>query len=105
MTFFQRIEEISLKFVWKHKVPQKANTILRKKKAGGIMHPDFKLFYKAIVVKNVWYWPKEQTYRSMKQNREPINKPMHIWSINLQQSSQEYTMGERTVFNTLCWKN
>ena len=29
----------------------------------------------------------------MEQNREPRNKSMHVWSINLQQRSQQYTMG------------
>ena len=28
----------------------------------------------------------------MEQNREPRNKPMYLWSINLQQRRQEYTM-------------
>ena len=26
---------------------------------------------------------QKQTYRPMEQNREPRNKPMHVWSINL----------------------
>ena len=32
----------------------------------------------------------------MEQNREPRNKPRHLWSINLQQGRQEYTI-EKTV--------
>ena len=33
----------------------------------------------------------------MQQNSEPGNKPTHLWSSNLQQTSQEYTTGERIV--------
>lgn len=29
-----------------------------------------------------------------KKNREPSNKPVHLWSINVQQRSHEYTMGK-----------
>ena len=37
----------------------------------------------------------KKTHRSMEQNREPINKPTHLQSINLQQRTQEYTIGKR----------
>ena len=38
---------------------------------------------------------QKQTYGSMEQNREPRNKPTHLWSINLQQRRQEYKMEKR----------
>ena len=60
--------------------------------AGEINLPDFRLYYKATVIKSM-VLAQKQKHRPMEQDRKPRNKPMHLWVPYFWQRRQEYTMG------------
>ena len=83
MAFFTAVQQIISLFVWKHKKPQIAKTILREKiGTGGINLLEFRSHYKAND-QNSMDLAQRQKYRSMEQNRKPRDKSIHLWTTYL----------------------
>ena len=66
--------------------------------------PDFKLYYKVVIIKTVWYRHKNR-HRSMEQNRESRNGPSTLWSTNTPQSRKTIHWKKDSLFKKMVlWK-
>ena len=68
---------------------------MKEHKAGGTTL-NFKLYYKATVIKTVWYWHKNR-HTNQWNRKEPRIKSLHIQSTNIFDKGAQSTQAERKV--------